>query len=360
MSFGKRTPGSPPPAPPTVQLQRSTDADGVLSVRTRVAGDGGIDKGFIALAAGVVVLSAGAAIAAPSVFGALNSGQVKSIAELVMGLDRGQMKAVLATEAFPDAEGRAFLAALKQNFPESHNRLLEGMVNIANTGGDRDDMVMGLTQWGMEFAPSNLEYIGRTGAEGFDSMLHVVTESLDVLRKTTGNCSMGSIKQLLENEDAVMNASRYGSDVYKVTMETNRSFVELAAKGRNAPRPVARLNADDENALQSVFISFVTDPQMMQLAQQATRAGNRADMEQTLEANLDICQIGRSIIVKLERLPAGTKSRILATVLNPDAINDALMNLGGVGGMGGFGGMSSFGPPPGLHPDVIRRMEEMQ
>lgn len=357
MGFGKRTPGSPPPAAPMVQTQRSADADGVLAVRTRVANSGGIDKGFIALAAGVVVLSAGAAIAAPSVFGALNSGQVKSISELVAGLDRKQMKAVLATEAFPDAEGRAFLAALKQNFPESHNRLLEGMVTIAETGGDRDDMVMSLTQWGLEFAPSNLEYVGRTGAEGFDTLLNVVTESLEVVKSMTGNCSLGSVKRLLEDENTLLNASRYGSAAYKVTMETNRSFVDLAARGRAAPKPVARLNADDENALQSVFISFITDPQMMQLAQQAMNAGNRADMEQTLETSLDLCQIGRSIIVKLERLPAGTKSRLLATALNPDAINDAMMSLGGMGAMGGMGG---FGPPPGMHPEVMRRLEELQ
>lgn len=363
MSFGKRTPGSPPPAAPMVQPQRTPDTDGVLSVRTRVAGGGGIDKGFIALAAGVVVLSAGAAIAAPSVFGALSSGQVKSISELVAGLDSKQMKAVLANEAFPDAEGRAFLASLKQNFPESHNRLLDGMVTIAETGGDRDDMVIGLTQWGMEFAPSNLEYIGRTGAEGFDTLLHVVTESLDVVKDTTGNCSLGSVKRLLEDENALTEASRYGSAAYKVTMETNRSFVDLAAKGRTAPKPIARLNADDENALQSVFISFITDPQMVQLAQQAMRADNRADVEKTLESSLDLCQIGRSIIVKLERLPAGTKSRILATMLDPDTISNSLMGLGGMGGMGamdGFGPMGGFGPPPGVHPDVMRRLEEMQ
>lgn len=363
MSFGKRTPGSPPPAAPLVQPQRTPDTDGVLSVRTRVAGGGGIDKGFIALAAGVVVLSAGAAIAAPSVFGALSSGQVKSISELVAGLDRKQMKAVLANEAFPDAEGRAFLASLKQNFPESHNRLLDSMVTIAETGGDRDDMVMGLTQWGMEFAPSNLEYIGRTGAEGFDTLLHVVTESLDVLKDTTGNCSLASVKNLLEDEKALLDASRYGSAAYKVTMETNRSFVDLAAKGRAAPKPVARLNADDENALQSVFVSFITDPQMMQLFQQTMRAGNRADVEKTLETNLDLCQIGRSIIVKLERLPAGTKSRILATALDPATISNAMMGLGGMDGMSamdGFGPMGGFGPPPGMHPDVMRRLEEMQ
>jgi hypothetical protein len=50
---------------------------------------------------------------------------------------------------------------------------------------------------------------------------------------------------------------------------------------------------------------------MMQLAQQAMRSGGDSpeEMQQAIAKNMDICQIGRSIIVKLERLPSGTKSR---------------------------------------------------
>jgi len=358
MSFGKRSAGDPRPAPPPIVSQAAPESDRVLSVRTRVANNGGIDKSFIAIAAGVVILSAGGAIAAPSVLNMFEAGKPRTIAELVKGLGRDEVKAALATEAFPDAEGRAFLQSLEANFPESYDRLLGRMTNTARTGGDRDALMKDVAQWNMDFAPANFEYLGRTGAEGFDGLLHIVKDALDVVGSKAGDCSLASFQRLVEDEKALMSFADYGSAGYKVTMRANLSFVDLAAKGRNAPKPVAKLTADDDNALQSVFFSFMTDPQMMQLAQQAMRSGGDSpeEMQQAIAKNMDICQIGRSIIVKLERLPSGTKSRLLAVAFS----GDFSMMQGPMMGMGGMGGMSGFGPPPGMHPDVMRRLEEMQ
>lgn len=348
MSFGKRSAGDPRPAPPPLAPQVSRETDGSLSVRTRVANQGGIDKGFIALAAGVVMLSAGGAIAAPSVLSMFDAGKPRTIAELVTGLEPGEVKAVLATEAFPDAEGRAFLQSLQQHFPDSHQRLLSQMAETASMGGDRDDLVLGLAQWGMEFGPANFGYLGRTGAEGFDEMLGLVTDSFDVVRKEMGDCSLSSIQRLVEDPAALQSFSRYGSEAYKVTMRANLTFVELAASGRNAPKPAAKLNADDENALQSVFFSIMMDPQIMQLAQQAMRSGGDSpqELQMAMASNMDVCQIGRSVIGKLERLPAGTKSRLLAVAFSGDfaTMQDSMMGLGGMGGMGGYGA-----PAPGRY-----------
>ncbi len=355
MGFGKRSAGDPRPTAPRIEPQAASDPDGVLSVRTRVTNNGGIDKGFIAIAAGVVILSAGGAIAAPSVLTLLDAGKPRTVAELVKGLGRDEIKAVLATEAFPDAEGRAFLQSLAANFPESYNRLLGQMANTARTGGERDALMRDVAQWNIDFAPTNFEYLGRTGAEGFDGLLYIVKDALDVVRSEVGDCSLASMQRLTEDESALMSFTQYGSPGYKVTMRANLSFVNLAAKGRDAPKPVAKLTADDENALQSVFFSFLSDPQMMQLAQQAMRSGgdSQEDMQRAVAKNLDICQIGRSIIVKLERLPSGTKSRLLAIAFSGDF---SMMQ----GPMMGMGGMGAFGPPSGMNPDVMRRIEEMR
>ncbi len=356
MSFGKRRAGDPRPAPPAVEPQAASDP-GVLSVRTRVANKGGLDTGFIAVAAGVVLLSAGGAIAAPSVLTLFDTSKPRTIAELVTGLERDEMKAVLATEAFPDAEGRTFLQSLQQHFPDSHQRLLGQMAKTAGAGGDRDDLVLGLAQWGMEFGPANFEYLGRTGAEGFDGLLSLVSDSFDVVRKEAGDCSLASLQRLAEDPSALQGLTRYGSEAYKVTMRANLTFVELAARGRNAPKPGATLNADDENALQSVFFSIMMDPQIMQLAQQAMGNGGDSpeDMQLALASKLDVCQLGRSVIGKLERLPSGTKSRLLAVAFSGDF---AMMQgpMMGMGGMGGLGGMGGYGAPP----EVMRRLEGLR
>lgn len=362
MGFGKRSAGDAPPLREAVQPQQPADSEGVLSVRTRVANHGGLDKGFIGLAAGVVVLSAGGAIAAPSVLTMFGNGNVRPIAEIVAGLDNDQLRTALASEAFPDEHGRAFLSSLESNFPQSYQRLVGDLTTAARAGADRDDFVLSVGAWSMEFGPDNLQYVGRTGAQGFDQMLAVVSDGLAVVNKELGSCKLEAMQKLAEDPMSMMSLTSYGSEGYKTGMRANLAFVELAARGRNAPKPVAELNADDSSALQSVFFSILTDPQMMDLVQNAMwkTGGSAEDMQHTVAANLDFCQIGRTVIAKLERLPSGTKSRLLAAAFSGD-----LLQGGPMMGMDGMSmsmpiGRPMLGPPQGLPPEVMKRLGELQ
>jgi hypothetical protein len=359
MSFGKRGNGDPRPAPPIGEHAAPERGDSPLSVRTRVANHGGLDKGFIGLAAGVVVLSAGAAIAAPSVLSLFGGVSVRPIAEIVAGLDRNEVKVALAAEAFPDEHGRAFMTLLEDNFPESHNRLLGTLADAATKGADRDDLVLATNLWGLEFVPGNLQYVGRTGAEGFDTLLTVATDTLDVLKSEMGGCTLDKFTELTSDPSRFEALIDYGSASYETGMRANAKFIELAARGRSAPIPDAKLNADDQNALQSVLISFLTDPQLMDAMQSAMwqSGGSAEDMQMAVASRIDICQLGRSLVTKLERLPSGTKGRILAALTSGD-----LMSLPGP--LRGLGAMGSNGPgfdvPSGLPPEMTRRLREMQ
>lgn len=360
MSFGKRSAGDPRPAQAPAQVQQSQESDGVISVRTRVSNHGGLDKGFIGLAAGVVILSASGAIAAPSLFGMFGSG-MRPISEIVTGLGPDQIKAALATEAFPDERGRAFMASLEQHFPQSYQQLLGDLTNAASTGADRDGLVIAVNAWSLDFGSDNLEYFGRTGVEGFDEMLDIASEGLAVMNKELGSCKLDALQKLVADPMSLASLTGYGSDAYKTSMRANAAFVEFAARGRKAPAPVTTLNADDSNALQSVFFSIITDPQMMNLVQNAmwTSGGTPEQMQQAVAENIDFCQIGRTVIAKLDRLPSGTKSRLLAAAFSGD-----LLNGGPMMGMGGMGGLEMsaplLGPPQGMPPEVMKRLQELQ
>ena len=77
MAFGKRTAGqAPPPYTPPVEQSGTSDP---AAVRTRVANPGAMDRKFIGLAVGVVFLSAGAAIAAPSLMSMMSGASVRPI-----------------------------------------------------------------------------------------------------------------------------------------------------------------------------------------------------------------------------------------------------------------------------------------
>ena len=45
-----------------------------------------------------------------------------------------QIKVALATEAFPDEGGRAFMASLEQHFPRSYQQLLGNLTKAASSG----------------------------------------------------------------------------------------------------------------------------------------------------------------------------------------------------------------------------------
>lgn len=336
MAFGKR-----PAADAPRILKADDDADvvvsapGVGAVRTRVVNQGEIDRNFIALAIGVVVLSAGAALAAPSLMSAFGGGGARSIAEVIAGLDRQAARTALAHEAFPDEDGRAFMTSLATHFPAEHGRLLDTLADSAMGGGDRDDLFAGLNYWASDFALDHIDTLGRTGADGFDTAIHILGDALKLVEAEAGGCSANKIEAYFLNPDALGNLTRYGGRGYSLSMRASRDFVDLAARGRSLPPATARLNANDMNALQSTFMSMMGDSQVIALIQAASMAGpGNADFSATLGDSINICQLGRTVLIKLEGLPAGTKARMLSTALSGDAA--------GLMGPGGFS--VPFGP----------------
>lgn len=306
MSFGKRAPGEGHPARDL--LPPSALEDGASAVRTKAANSAGIDKNFIALALGVVIVSAGGAIAAPSVLEMFNGDiPLRPLNEVVVNLNHDQAKAALAREAFPDGEGRAFMNALAVSFPAEHNKLLDTLADEAlKPGADRDDLITAATDWSSRFAPAHLQAIGRTGADGFDKLLTVASDSLQFVENAADGCTRRTLERFVSDPEALTKLASYGSEGYKLGMRASRVVVDLAARGANASPVETSLTPNDTNALQSTFFSLMTDKQLMGLM-----AAPRDKNMNAAAENLDICQLGRTIIVKLRSLPSGTKARVL-------------------------------------------------
>lgn len=348
MSFGKRGAGEGHPARNLLPPPPVDETAGLATARMKVANAGDIDKGFIALAAAVAFVSAGAAIAAPSVLD-MFGGQVRPIEHVVAGLDRNQVKAALAHEAFPDNEGRALLASLKTHFPTDHDQLLNVLADEAMSGGDRDDLMEELGRWSVEFVVPNLPAIGRTGAEGFDEMLNIGGGALEMVEKTAG-CTAEKLEAFVSDLANLANSMTYGSEGYKFSMQSSAKLVNLAARGRNAPPVSTEFRREDEKAVMTAFLGMMTDEQIMGLAS----ASSNPNFDRSSEAfrKIDICKIGRSIIYKLRRLPSGTKERMLAMGAQgldrmPAGAMQQLMSGGAVPGMPGANASPS-GFPVGM------------
>jgi hypothetical protein len=322
MAFGKRTAGEGPaarPAPEAAAPDFASEPTPLGPVRTRIANHGDMDNKFIGLAIGVVVLSGGAAIAAPSLFSIVSGNSVRPIEQVIAGLDRAGMEQALASEAFPDESGRAFMTSLAANFPDQHGRLVDRLADAAAAGQDRDGLLLAMNAWSAEFATKQMPAISRTGAEGFDRAVSILSDGLRVVESKANGCTPAALQDIMLDPDAFDSFTTYGSEGYRLSMRAGQSLVDLAAKGRTAQPISTTLTQNDMSALQATFFSLMMDEQVLSLVQtagMAERAGPDLDFA-TLDIN--VCQLGRTVLIKLDSLPADTKSRLWATLTSGEA-----------------------------------------
>lgn len=314
MSFGKRDPNG---IDSMRELGRQANAaSAVKKPHARQSGGGGasgLDMAFIALTLGVVLVAGGGAFAAPSVMswiGGFGGEPVRPISQIVAGLSRDDAKVALATAAFPDKPARVFMARLEASFPSDHDELLGALADNALQGGDREALASGLNAWGAPFIMENLPAIGRTGARGFDEALAVATDALDFLETAAGGrCSSDAIMKMAEDPQKLLALGAYGSKGWEFNIRSFDAMVRLAADGRNAPEIDAQLTPKDEQALQAVFMSIMLDDRIMKLMQTAM-SGDPSQVD--LDSSLNVCELGRTVIGKLESLPSDTRSRLWA------------------------------------------------
>lgn len=273
---------------------------------------GGLDAGFIALTLGVVVISAGGAFAAPSVMswaGSFSSSPGRPIPTVIAGLDRDAAKVALAKEAFPDKHGRAFMASISGKFPDDHDRLLGKLADTAMKGADRDGLVLAMNEWSVDFTTGHIDAIGRTGAQGFDRALDIAQEALGLIESAAGGCDVKSLETIAMNPDKLTATASYGGKIYQFNMKANQALADLAITGSDAPAIDTTLTPGDEQALQSLFFSMMNDPQVMSLMKMSM-SGKVSEDE--IASKVDVCGLGRTVVVKLKSLPNDTKARLWA------------------------------------------------
>ena len=81
-----------------------------------------------------------------------------------------------------------------------------------------------------------------------------------------------------------------------MSMRAGATMVALVARGRNAPPVNAMITPDDENALQSTFMSMMSDPQLMNLIQSDMNLRSQ-DMQVEFAQNINVCKLARTFVI---------------------------------------------------------------
>lgn len=285
----------------------------------------GSSAAFIAIAVGVLAIAVGGAV---FLSGKMNAPRepIRQIPELAAELDHEQLKAALATQAFPDPAGKAFMTKAA-NFPEARDALLGQMADAAKAGADRHELVRTVDAWRQDFAYANYETISRSGAMGFDKSMQLANAQIEVMSKTRG-CSVMGVRHLIDNPFRTASLPDYGTPGYNVFMQSSAVLVDLAAAGASRPHVEGALRVSDGKAVLGAFGSQMKDPMATSILRTVIqtaggdvngkarkgRPKKRAQPTSQLKPDeVDVCALGKTLVGKLQGLPAETKERLWAT-----------------------------------------------
>ena len=81
-----------------------------------------------------------------------------------------------------------------------------------------------------------------------------------------------------------------------MSMRAGATMVALVARSRNPPPVNAMITPDDENALQSTFMSMMCDPQLMNLIQSDMNLRSQ-DMQVEFAQNINVCKLARTFVI---------------------------------------------------------------
>lgn len=334
MAFGKRVVSKP--------VEAGVDADGApIAAPARLSLSSDSSSGpstgmFIAIALGVVAIAGGGAFVLSGKMASASTREViRPIEELAAQLDHDQLKTALITQAFPDSAGKSFMTSLAR-FPTDRDALLGRLADKAKAGGGRNELFWELNAWSIDFANANYQAIGRTGAMGYDRSMQIASATLDLMTRNK-DCTIASLRELINDPSGGIADDDYGTPGYRLAMQSNQAVIDLTVAGEKMPfiDPVMRVS--DGKAVVSALSSFSKDPQAMAIIGGAMnaaggevadkRSGNRKKKkkvdptEKLAPDDVDTCALGKTILGKMQGLPAETKDRVWAIGVSRQAMD---------------------------------------
>jgi hypothetical protein len=292
---------------------------------------------FIAIAVAVVGLAAGGAFFLSGKMASASTREViRPIKDLAAELDRDQLKAALVTQAFPDSAGKSLMAKIA-GFPDAQDALLSQLADTAKAGGDRNELVKTLDSWRKDFAHEHYLAIGRTGTMGFDRAMQLANSQIDLWKKT-GGCSISGLRDLVDQRSDAIEVTDYGTPGYNLLMQSYQAVIDLVVAGEKMPPIDPVMRVSDGKAVMGAFSSLMKDPKSVAIARNVIvsaggdlsekrprgRPGKRAPppvQQQLAPDEVDICALGKTVVGKMQGLPAETKQRVWAASISRAATN---------------------------------------
>lgn len=212
-----------------------------------------------------------------------------------------------------DARTQTYLNTLDATFPASANELQAALINARRRGADDAEINLMILQAATGEIMANLDRLSRADVGYLNEILSLTSERLETLNGSGEPYCQGSDLVRfagLAEQDLYRTVFEYletGDPLYEYLLDVNAILLDAIRDARSDPQVYARPGQSDMNALQTLGLSIITDPDITLLL--TTEGKSRTEMDEALDS-VNFCTLGTRMIGRVQNLPEQTKGRI--------------------------------------------------
>ena len=213
-----------------------------------------------------------------------------------------------------DPSTHKFLTILHRVEPERSQALhLKAEAAISN-GATKDDLAILVLTASAFDQPKDLKHLLRADVAHIDKLLRMIQTGAAALSKQAPRyCRPATFESFQNmNPDKAINeithAFSYGSRGYDWLVRFNLLTLEAIEAGRDHPKKYGRMTRKDEQAVQKMFMQLLPRQEFSKLL--ALRGASEAAQKRAI-ANMNMCDVVAETLLVLNRLPEGTRGRMI-------------------------------------------------
>ncbi len=302
----------------------------MYDARDRSASGNGGNLLFGLLTLGVVAGAFVAVWKGPDLLNRLSGAPASAVAA-APGVPAAGIPAALAS-VYPAADEQRYLAALETLSPGT----LASLERRVSIGLDEEARITAIHEAAMPAFMQNAKALAGLHTDDLDRIVDMTRSLLRQLSVSNGKMCKGGTYLALEGKspdeiEGWLRAQGFNqAALYQQTMRFNAEFMEMIVRAKRSPARHGRVTGADEQAVQQLMMSMMTDPQIMKvmMSAQASQADQRA-----LARDLDICKLGISLLDRLDSLPTDTRGRLWASAFDNPDVRRALKGVKFQGGL---------------------------
>ena len=235
---------------------------------------------------------------------------------------------------FKNKAANKYLQSLAAVDQTAHAKLQKKMSRMS--GRSEAKQFEAVLEHGFDVLKDNASDLAKADAKHLDRLLNHARSNLKKAARSNSQWCRGSKYAELEKlgpagaKKLQRELTAIEGPMQDYALEAMTLLMDAIADARANPVKHGKLTPRDEMAVQGVFMSMMSDPQILPLMMGAQSGQSPEQMM----AKLNVCDLGATFVSAVKTLPQDTKGRVWAEVVRETELGGG--DFGQFGGLGGF------------------------